>query len=144
VVTNEIERGNAVVIAGDSFAIDDAGAGAQAGERLDDQRKAAREVIAGTAIEPHLPVALAGDDTGCVVASPDPSIRQRRVGALTYPRSIRKQCVDMAPRSWELIALSLLAGIGFGLALDRGDTIFVGVFGAACAMAIIGGMQRFP
>jgi phosphoribosylaminoimidazole carboxylase (NCAIR synthetase) len=26
VVTNEIERGNAVVIAGDSFAIDDAGA----------------------------------------------------------------------------------------------------------------------
>ena len=78
------------------------------------------------------------------MASPDPSIRQRRVGALTYPRSIRKQCVDMAPRSWELIALSLLAGIGFGLALDRGDTIFVGVFGAACAMAIIGGMQRFP
>ena len=63
----------------------------------------------------------------------------------TPTRSIRKrkQCVDMALR-WELIALSLLAGIGFGLALDRGDTIFVGVFGAACAMAIIGGMQRFP
>ena len=68
----------------------------------------------------------------------------RRVGALTSPRSIRKQCVDMAPRSWELIALSLLAGIGFGLALDRGDAIFVAVFGAACAMAIIGGMQCFP
>jgi hypothetical protein len=50
----------------------------------------------------------------------------------------------MAPRSWELIALSLLAGIGFGLALDRGDTIFVSVFGAACAIAIIGGMERFP
>ena len=68
----------------------------------------------------------------------------RRVGALTSSRSIRKQCVDMAPRSWELIALSLLAGIGFGLALDRGDAIFVAVFGAACAMAIIGGRQCFP
>jgi hypothetical protein len=50
----------------------------------------------------------------------------------------------MAPRFWELIALSLLAGLGFGLALDRGDLIFVTVFGAACGMAIIGGMQRFP
>jgi hypothetical protein len=51
--------------------------------------------------------------------------------------------MHMAPRSWELIALSLLAGLGFGLALDRGDLIFVAVFGAACAMATIGGMQRF-
>ena len=50
----------------------------------------------------------------------------------------------MAPRLRELIALSLLAGLGFGLALGRGDVIFVGVFGAACAMAIIGGTQRFP
>jgi hypothetical protein len=39
VVTNEIERGNAVVIADDSFTVDDAGARAQAGQRLDDQRK---------------------------------------------------------------------------------------------------------
>ena len=65
-------------------------------------------------------------------------------GALTYSRSIRKQCVDMAPRSWELIALSLLAAIGLGLALGRGDPIFVAVFAAACGMAIVGGMQRFP
>ena len=36
VVPDEIERGNAVVIAGDSFAIDDAGARAQACQRLDD------------------------------------------------------------------------------------------------------------
>jgi hypothetical protein len=50
----------------------------------------------------------------------------------------------MAPRLRELIALSLLAGLGFGLAFARGDVIFVGVFGAACAMAIIGGTQRFP
>jgi hypothetical protein len=50
----------------------------------------------------------------------------------------------LAPRLWELNALSLLAGLGFGLALDRGDLIFVAVFGAACAMLVIGGMQRFP
>jgi hypothetical protein len=50
----------------------------------------------------------------------------------------------MALRSWELIALSLLAGLGLGLALGRGDLIFVAVFGAACAMATIGGLQRFP
>jgi len=31
---DEIERGNAVIVARDSFAIDDAGAGAQAGERV--------------------------------------------------------------------------------------------------------------
>src|SRR6516165_2684172 len=52
--------------------------------------------------------------------------------------------VHMAPHLRELIALSLLAGLGFGLAFARGDVIFVGVFGAACAMAIIGGTQRFP
>jgi hypothetical protein len=52
--------------------------------------------------------------------------------------------MHMAPRSWELIALSLLAGLGFGLALDHGDLFFVAVFGAACGMAIIGGIQRFP
>src|SRR5262249_54114727 len=53
VVANEIERGNAVVIAGDSFAIYDAGARAQMGQRIDDQREAAGEVIAGPAVEPH-------------------------------------------------------------------------------------------
>jgi hypothetical protein len=80
-----------------------------------------------------------------VVASPGPSLPRRRVGVLTYSRSIRKQCVDMALRSWELIALSLLAGLGFGLALDHGDLIFVAVFGTACGMAIVGGgIQRFP
>jgi hypothetical protein len=52
--------------------------------------------------------------------------------------------MHMAPRSWELIALSLLAGLGFGLALDHGDLFFVAVFGGACGMAIVGGIQRFP
>jgi hypothetical protein len=55
------------VIAGDGFTIDNAGARAQAGKRLDNQREAMREVIAGTAIEPHPPVALAGNDVETVV-----------------------------------------------------------------------------
>src|SRR5262249_53824171 len=45
-VPDEIERGHAVVIAGDSFAVDDAGARAQACQRLDDQREAMGEVVA--------------------------------------------------------------------------------------------------
>jgi hypothetical protein len=53
VVTDEIERGNAVLIASNRLAIDDAGAGAQTGERLDDQRKAAGQVVA----RPLLPLA---------------------------------------------------------------------------------------
>jgi len=67
VVTGEIERGNAVVIAGDSFAVDDAGTRAQTAQRLDDQREATGEVIARTAIEPHLRAVLAGDDSESVV-----------------------------------------------------------------------------
>jgi hypothetical protein len=41
--------------------------GAQAGKRIDDQREAAREVIAGTAVEPHPPVALAGNNAEAIV-----------------------------------------------------------------------------
>src|SRR5262245_18383202 len=66
-VTDEIERGNAVVIAGDSFAVDDAGARAQACQRLDDQREAAGEVVAGPAVEPHPLTILAGNDAEAVV-----------------------------------------------------------------------------
>src|SRR5262249_9754767 len=62
-----IERGNGVVIAGDSFAVDDAGARAQPGERIDDQREAAGEVVAWTAVESHLHALLAGNDTEAVM-----------------------------------------------------------------------------
>src|SRR5262249_60500341 len=62
VVTDEIERGNAVVIAGDSFAVDDAGARAQACRRLDDQGEAAGEGAARTAVEPHSRGVLPGDN----------------------------------------------------------------------------------
>src|SRR5262245_1510639 len=66
-VPDEIERGDTVVIAGDSFAVDDAGARAQACQRLDDQREAASEVIARTAVEPHPLAVLAGNDAKAIV-----------------------------------------------------------------------------
>src|SRR6516162_10092527 len=37
------------------------------GERIDDQREATGEVIAGTAVEPHLCAVLAGNDAEAVV-----------------------------------------------------------------------------
>jgi hypothetical protein len=66
-VTDEIERGNAIVIASDSFAIDDARARAQACQGLDDQREAVGEVVARTAVEPHLRASLAGNEAEAVM-----------------------------------------------------------------------------
>ena len=66
-VPDEVERGNAVVIAGDSFAIDDARARTQACQRLDDQWEAVGEIVARTAIEPHPLASLAGNDAKAVV-----------------------------------------------------------------------------
>jgi len=45
------------------IAVDNAGARAQAGQSLDDQREAAGEIVAGTAVEPHLRAGLAANDT---------------------------------------------------------------------------------
>jgi len=49
----------------------------------------------------------------------------------------------MAPGLRELIALTLLAGLGCGLALACGDLLFVAVFGGAIAMTIET-IRRFP
>src|SRR5258708_1999690 len=67
VITNEIQRSDAVVIASDSFAIDDARARSQTGQRIDDQRKAMGEVIGFTAIEPHPRPVLAGNNPKAIV-----------------------------------------------------------------------------
>ena len=48
-------------------AVDDAGARAQACQRLDDQREATGEVIARTAVEPDPLTILAGDDAESIV-----------------------------------------------------------------------------
>jgi hypothetical protein len=43
----------------------------------------------------------------------------------------------------ELIALSLLAGLGCGLALAHGDLfVFVAVFGSASAMTVVEAIRR--
>ncbi len=55
------------MIAGDSFPVDDAGARAQTGQRLNDQREAVGEVVARTAIEPYLRASLAGNDAEAVM-----------------------------------------------------------------------------
>src|SRR5215813_6912952 len=83
-VTDQIERRNAVVIAGDSFAVDNAGARAQASQCLDDQREAAGEVVAGTAVEPHLCALLAGDDAEAVVLD------------FVNPQAAGRQCVRLS------------------------------------------------
>ena len=67
VITNEIQGSDAVVIASDSFAIDDARARSQTGQRIDDQRKAMGEVIGWTAIEPHPRPVLAGNNPKAIV-----------------------------------------------------------------------------
>jgi hypothetical protein len=42
----------------------------------------------------------------------------------------------------ELIGLSLIAAGGCGLALSQGDFLFVAIFAAACAVAIIEAVRR--
>jgi hypothetical protein len=70
VVSDEVERGNAVLIAGDSFPVDDTGARAQARQRLGNEREAVGEIIAWTAVEPHLAALLAGNDAEAIVLEP--------------------------------------------------------------------------
>jgi len=61
-VANAIEQSDAVVITGNRLSIDDAGARSQAGQPLNDQWETIGEIIAGTAVEPHLRAVLSGDD----------------------------------------------------------------------------------
>jgi hypothetical protein len=65
----------------------------------------------------------------------------RRSGRFTYPRS-NANVLDMAPGLRELIALSLLAGLGCGVALAHGDLIFVAIFACAIAMTTNETMRR--
>jgi hypothetical protein len=62
-VPDQIERGDAVVIAGDSFAIDDA-------RRIYDSWEAVGQFIARTAVEPQLRAILAGNDADTHKESP--------------------------------------------------------------------------
>jgi len=66
-VANAVEQSDAVFITGNRLAVDNAGARAEARQRLDDQGKTVREIIAGAAVELHLCAVLAGDDPKAVV-----------------------------------------------------------------------------
>jgi hypothetical protein len=50
-VANAIEGSDAIVITGNRFAVDDAGARAQAGQCFDDQGKTIRKIIARATVE---------------------------------------------------------------------------------------------
>src|SRR5262249_5464007 len=66
-VPDEIERGHAVVIAGNILAIDHAEARAQACQRVYDEREGAGEVVAWPDIEHHQLAVPAGNDAEAVV-----------------------------------------------------------------------------
>ena len=61
-----------------SLAVEDAGARAQACQRLGDQREAMGEIVARTAIEPHPLAVLAGNDAKAVVLDFMPPARPAR------------------------------------------------------------------
>jgi hypothetical protein len=66
-VADALEARHAIVAAGDSLAVDDAGARAQARDGIHDQREAVRQVIAGATVEFHALTVLARDDAEAVV-----------------------------------------------------------------------------
>ena len=81
--------------------------------------------------------------TRCVVTVPARRFEPPRGSGRLLTR-IQVTVVDMAPPSLrELIALTLLAGLGCGLALAHGNLLFVAVFGGAVAMTI-DTIRRFP
>src|SRR5262245_52505639 len=66
-VADTIEGSDAVVITGNGLAVDDAGARAEARQGLDDEREAIGEIVARTAIKPHLRALLPGNDAEAIV-----------------------------------------------------------------------------
>jgi hypothetical protein len=79
-LSDEIERRYPIFAAGDRLAVDDAGPGAQLGDRLDDERESVGQVIARPAIELHPFAVLSGDDPKPVVLDfMQPSLARRRL-----------------------------------------------------------------
>jgi hypothetical protein len=66
-VADTVERRDAVVATNNGLPIDEAWPGAQTSQRLDDERKAPSQVMARTAVEPHPPIDLAGNDVEAIV-----------------------------------------------------------------------------
>src|ERR1700730_8607910 len=82
-VTDAVERRYPVRTARDRLSVDDAGPGAQLGDRLDDERESVGQVIAGPAIELHPFAVLAGDDPKTVVLDfVQPLLARRRLRSI--------------------------------------------------------------
>jgi hypothetical protein len=82
-VTDAVERRYPILAARDRLSVDDAGPGAQLGDRLDDERKSVGQVIARPAIELHPFAVLAGDDPKAVVLDfVQPLLARRRLRSI--------------------------------------------------------------
>jgi hypothetical protein len=83
-VPDAIEGGYAIIPARDRSPVDNAGSQAQITERLDNEREAMGQIIAGPAVEPHPPAFLTGDYPEAIVldfVQPDrPERRLRGTG----------------------------------------------------------------
>jgi hypothetical protein len=66
-VTDAVERRYPILAARDRLSVDDAGPGAQLGDRLDDKRESVGQVIAWPTIELHPFAVLARDDAEAVM-----------------------------------------------------------------------------
>jgi hypothetical protein len=61
-ISNPVEHCEAIVVAGNRLAVDDARLRAQVSQRLDHQAEAVGQVVPWAAVEPHPQAFLAGDD----------------------------------------------------------------------------------
>src|SRR6516165_6248289 len=66
-IADAVEARDPVLAASDRLAVEDAGARAQPGERLDDEREAVSEIVARPAVELHAVAVLARDHPEAVV-----------------------------------------------------------------------------
>ena len=66
-VPQPVKRRHTVVATSNGLAMDDAGAGPQAGQSLNDQREAPGEIIAWPAVKPNTGVVLPGNDPEAIV-----------------------------------------------------------------------------
>jgi hypothetical protein len=77
-VPDAIEARYSIIPARDRLTVDNAGPGAESPERLDNEREAMGQIIAGSAIQPNPLAFLAGDHPEAVVLDFDQPFRAKR------------------------------------------------------------------
>jgi hypothetical protein len=83
---------------------------------------------------------LAGDFCGSNDAPSAARIGPRGSGRFQNRREMKAPRIDPGLR--EPVGISLIAAGGCGLAFSQGDFLFVAIFAAACAVAIIEAIRR--